>query len=319
MKYNVVITDSGFANHHPEESVLLDVAKVFKANWESEDELIEKTRSADALLVQWAPITNRVIEALTACKIIVRYGIGYDNIDLQAATRRGIVVCNVPDYCIEEVADHTIALALSSIRQIPETDKNIRDGKWNIMLPRPIAPFSSLNFGIAGFGRIAREVAKRALGVGFQVSAHDPFVDDSVMEAAGVNPVSLADLFRTADILSLHLPLNTETKYLVNTARLQTMKRNAIILNTSRGGLIDIDSLVISLNEGAIWGAALDVFEEEPLPPSHSIRNAKGTILSSHVAWYSNRSIPILQKMAAEEIARHLSGGSVINQVNKDQ
>lgn len=316
MKYNVTITDSGFSNHIPEETVLGNIAEVTKVSWENEDELIEKIRHADALLVQWAPITKRVIAALTACKIIVRYGIGFDNVDVSAAENKGIVVCNIPDYCIEEVADHTIALALSSIRQIAEVDKNVRNGQWNIMLPRPIAPISALTFGIAGFGRIARGVARRALGVGFQVCAHDPFIDNGVMEAAGVNPVSIADLFQTADILTLHLPLTDETKYIVDSPRLRTMKRNAVIINTSRGGLIDIDALVQCLNEGIIWGAALDVFEDEPLPRAHPVRDTRNVILSSHVAWYSDRSIPLLQRMAAEEINRYFTGKPVLNRVN---
>lgn len=315
MQYHIVVTDSGFPNHHQEEQILLQIGKVIKASWQNEDELLSAVATADALLVQWAPITRKIIAGLENCRIIVRYGIGYDNIDLDAAAEKGIVVCNVPDYCVDEVADHTLALTLSALRQIPETDQSIRNGNWNIMLSRPVAPFSGQSFCLAGFGRIARGVAKRALGMGFKVKAYDPFVDPEFMKALKVDSLSSEELFLEADILSLHLPLQAATKHFVNAQQLGKMKPNALIVNTSRGGLIDSNALAKSLSEGQVWGAALDVFEEEPLPKTHALRVAPGVTLSSHVAWYSNQSIPVLQSKAAEEIYRFFSGESVKNRV----
>lgn len=315
MEYQIIVTDSGFPDHGPENTVLAEVGGVRKVQWADEDELISNVRLADALLVQWAPITKRVIDALDSCRIIVRYGIGYDNIDLVAAAAKGIVVCNVPDYCVEEVADHTLALALAALRQIPETDRNIRNGHWSILLPRPVAPFSQLVFCLAGFGRIAREVARRAMGVGFRVGAYDPFVSAQTMRDFGVEPLTREELFASADVLSLHLPLNAETKHVINQNSLQSMKRGALIVNTSRGGLVHAEALAAGISTGEIWGAALDVFEDEPLPQNHVLRETAGVILSSHVAWYSSLSVPKLQTKAAEEVLRFLTGQAVANRV----
>lgn len=313
MRYKVVITDSGFPDHQREEEVLNAIADIEKITWTSEEELVKNASAADVLLIQWAPVTRRVIEGLTNCKALVRYGIGVDNIDLQAAREKGIPVCNVPDYCVEEVADHTISMVLSSLRQIPETDRRIRQGEWKIVLPRPMAPFSELNFCLAGFGRIARAVAGRAQALGFRVKACDPFVDPTIILAAGVDPVLPNDLFSQADVLSLHLPLQPDTYHFINETSLKMMKKNALIVNTSRGGLLDTDALRKAVLEGRIWGAALDVLEEEPISGSHPLLAVPGIVLSSHVAWYSTRSIPQLQQKAAEEALRALKGESLQN------
>lgn len=315
MEYNIVVTDSGFPNQDPERSVLKRIGDVRKIQWADENELIANTQMADALLVQWAPITKRVIDSLDSCRIIVRYGIGYDNIDLAAAASKGIVVCNVPDYCVEEVADHTLALALAALRQIPETDRNVRNGHWSIILPRPVPPFSQIKFCLAGFGRIAREVAKRAIGVGFVVSAYDPLIPPQTIRDCGVVPVTIEELFASADVLSLHLPLTGSTKHIVNEKSLKSMKPSALIVNTSRGGLVHDEALAESIATGKIWGAALDVFEDEPFPQNHALSKTEGVILSSHVAWYSTLSMPKLQTKAAEEVLRFFTDQVVVNRV----
>lgn len=311
----IVVTDTVFQNHLPEKEILKELGEVINIHWKNEDEFIEKLAGADALLVQMAPITKRVVDSLDDCRIIVRYGIGVDNIDLDAVRAKGILVCNVPDYCIDEVADHTIALALAALRQVVETDRQIRNGIWENMLPRPIASFSKLNFSLLGFGRIARNVAKRAAGIGFNVKAYDPFVSAESMQTMGVEFLSLEELLSQADILSLHLPLSSDTRHIINDERIGQMKKNALIVNTSRGGLIDTKALAARLTSGHIWGAALDVFEEEPVPATHPLRTAPGVILSSHMAWYSVQSIPELQRKAAEEIRRYLTGEALLNKV----
>ena len=316
MSYNVIITDSGFPNEIPEKEIL-EKAGCTLTTLQCRDaqQLKVKLSAADALLVQWAPITKEVIESLDQCKIIVRYGIGVDNVDLAAARDKGIPVCNVPDYCIHEVADHCIALAISVLRQIPETDQRIRKGDWHIMLPRPVASFSTLNFCLAGFGRIAREVARRANALGFKVKAYDPYVNGDDMRAEDVEPLSLEELFSEADILSLHLPLNKETAHFINKETIGKMKGSSIIVNTSRGGLIQSIALAEAVKNKEVWGAGLDVFEEEPLPANHPLCAVPGIILSSHVAWYSVQSIPVLQRKAAEEIVRGLNGEALRNRV----
>ncbi len=316
MSYNVIITDSGFPDNNPEKEILENInCSLTNIQCRDESQLRLQLNKADAVIVQWASITRRVIEHMIQCKVIVRYGIGVDNIDLVAAKEKGIPVCNVPDYCIDEVADHTIALALAALRQIRETDQRIRKGEWKIILPRPVSSFSNLNFCIAGFGRIAKEVAQRAIGLRFRVKAYDPFIDQAVIKAAGVEPVSLDQLLQEADVLSLHLPLNADTFHFINKGIIKKMKQSSLIVNTSRGGLIDSTALGEAVNNKEIWGAALDVFEEEPLPLNHILYQVPGVILSSHVAWYSIQSIPVLQRKAAEEALRALKGEPLLNRV----
>lgn len=316
MSYNVIITDSGFPNNNPEKEILGTInCSVNNIQCKEEPQLSSQVGKADALLVQWSPITRKVIEGLNQCRIIVRYGIGVDNIDLEAAQDKGIPVCNVPDYCINEVADHTIALTVAALRQIKETDQRTRKGDWKITLSRPVSSFSNLNFCIVGFGRIAREVAKRAIGLSFKVKAYDPFVNPAIIMAAGVEPLSLDKLLEDADVLSLHLPLIAGTTHFINKARLKRMKPGSLIVNTSRGGLIDSLALAEALAKKELWGAALDVFEEEPLPLNHLLYQIPGVLLSSHVAWYSIQSIPVLQRKAAEEVLRALKGELLLNRV----
>ena len=316
MSYNVIITDSGFPDNNPEKEILENMdCSVTNIQCKDESQLRSQVNKADALIVQLAPITRSVIESMNHCKVIVRYGIGVDNIDLVAAKEKAIPVCNVPDYCIEEVSDHTVALALAALRQIKETDQQVRKGDWRIMLPRPVSIFSNLSFCVAGFGRIAKEVAQRAIGLRFRVKAYDPFVDPAVIKAAGVEPVSLDQLLQDADVLSLHLPLNADTFHFINKASIKKMKQCSLIVNTSRGGLIDSTALAEALNNKEIWGAALDVFEEEPLALNHILYQVPGVILSSHVAWYSIQSILAFQRKAAEEALRALKGEPLLNRV----
>lgn len=315
--YNVIITDSGFPDNSPEREILGKIdCSVTNIQCKEEFGLSSQVSKADVLMVQWAPVTRRVIEKMDQCKAIVRYGIGVDNIDLVAAKEKGIPVCNVPDYCIEEVSDHTVALALAALRQIKETDLKVRKGEWRIMLPRPVSTFSSMNFCVAGFGRIAKEVASRAIGLRFHVKAYDPFVNQDVIKAAGVEPVSLDQLLSDADVLSLHLPLNADTHHFISTASLKKMKQSALIVNTSRGALIDSMALADALQNKEIWGAALDVFEKEPLAMDDILYQFPRVILSSHVAWYSVQSIPVLQRKAAEEALRALKGQPLLNRID---
>ncbi len=308
MLYSVIITDGMFPDHSIEESVLKGTGIVEKIEWEGETDLVSKIVEADALLVQYASITRDVLRRLKRCKVIVRYGIGVDNIDLEAARERGIRVCNVPDYCLNEVADHTIAMALAAIRQIGNVDREVRNGNWPSRLPQPVLPFSKLDFCLVGFGGIAREVARRALGLGFRVSAYDPYTDSSIFENDRVTESDLDTLMARADVLSLHIPSTPETRHIINECSIGKMKASALIINTSRGTLIDSSALADALAEGRIAGAALDVFETEPLSLSDRLRDVPNVILSSHIAWYSEESLLKLQENAAEEIRRVLGG-----------
>jgi D-3-phosphoglycerate dehydrogenase len=319
MAYKVIITDSSFPDNQQEREILEpNDCNVLLLQSKDESLLKRELRDADALLVQWAPITRGIIETLDKCKIIVRYGIGVDNIDLEAARDHSIPVSNVPDYCINEVSDHTIALAVAALRQVIEADRRIRSGKWSIGLPRAVSSFCNLNFCVAGFGRIGREVARRAVCLGFRVKVYDPYVEVGEIESLGVTAIfSSEELFGEADVLSLHLPLNEDTFHFINNESIKKMRSGSVIVNTSRGGLIDTEALAFAINNKVIWGAALDVFEQEPLPHDHVLFDIPGVILSSHVAWYSSESFLILQKKAAEEALRAVRGEPLLNQVIK--
>jgi D-3-phosphoglycerate dehydrogenase len=295
----VLITDHGFPSLQHEETAFAAAGlDLVVAQCKTADEVIAAARDADALLVQWAPVNAAVITALTRCKVIVRYGIGVDNVDLAAAKAKGIPVGNVPDYGVQEVAGHAVALGLALARQLPQLDARLRSGTWKITPDRPMPALGELAFATAGFGRIAR-------------AAH------AVAISSTGTKVGLEELFTRADLLSLHLPLTAETKHFVNAARLAAMKPTAILVNTARGPLIDTAALAAALQAGTVAGAGLDVYETEPLPADHPLRAAPRTLLTSHVAWYSESSIPRLQQLAAEEVVRGLRGEALKNRVNK--
>jgi D-3-phosphoglycerate dehydrogenase len=305
----VAISDCNFASFG-EERAMCDreghKLEIFQCK--TPEEVITKAADADALFVQYVPITESVLASLTRCKVIVRYGIGLDNIDLSAAKKHGIPVCNVPDYGIDEVADHAAALTLSLLRQILFLDGAVRAGHWPSATPTPMLSCKGMTFGVAGAGRIGRAVLERMRVFGFNLVAYDPYVSGEDLAALGAVKLSLDDLFVRADVLSLHLPLNADTRHLVDRGRLHAMKKHAILINTSRGGLIDTRALAEALDAGRIGHAGIDVFENEPLEPDHPLRARKNAILTPHIAYYSAASIVRLQQLAAEEVARALAG-----------
>jgi D-3-phosphoglycerate dehydrogenase len=317
-KYRVLITDHGFPNLRQQEAIIAAAgAELVVAQCKTPEEVIAVARDADALLVTWAPITAAVVAALPRCKVIVRYGVGFDNVDIAAAKAGGIAVCNVPDYGVREVAEHAVSLALALTRQLPQIDRRLRSGTWKTTPDRPMAALHQLVFATAGFGRIARAAHEMMRGFGGQRIAYDPYVTKESMAAAGVAKVELDQLFAQAEILSLHLPMTPETKHFVSAARLAQMKKTAILVNTARGLLVDTVALAAALQAGKIAGAGLDVYETEPVARDHPLFACANALLTSHVAWYSESSIPRLEQLAAEEIVRGLRGEPLKNQVNK--
>jgi len=317
----ILIADFGFKNIDPEQAVATAAGHaIVSAQCRTAAEVITAVRSTRpaALLVQWASINAEVIAALPeTVRVIVRYGIGVDNVDLAAASARGLPVCNVPDYCLDEVADHTLALALALARQLPQTHTRTLAGTWKITPPAPMPAFRTLIFATAGYGRIARRVIARAKGFGFNLAAYDPFVPAEAFAADGVRRLEPDELFALSDILSLHLPLTADTRHFVGGPRLARLKPTALVVNTSRGGLIDTHALAGALAAGRIAGAGIDVFEAEPLEPDHPLRAAPNAILTSHTAWFSEQSVPQLQHLAAEEAVRVLRGEAPRNRVNR--
>jgi len=281
----------------------------------TEEDVIQRCGSADVLLVQWAPITRRVLESLPRLKGVVRYGIGVNNIDLVAAKELGIGVANVPTYCIEEVSNHALAMILGLGRRIPQDHHRIVHGEWGIGPLLPIPAFIDMTLGLIGFGAIARRVAQKAKPFGFQIIASDPYVDDALLAANDVKRVDLDELLSSADIISLHCPLLPETTHLINSGTIKKMKTGVILVNTSRGPLIKEADLVEALQSKHVVGAGLDVFEEEPLPPSSMLRALPNVILTSHAASVSDRAVELLQIKAAEsarEFAKNQSPESIL-------
>lgn len=308
-RFTVVVTDSVFPSLDIERSVLGAVgAHLMTLQATREDELLEAVEDADGLLVCYAPVTQRVIERASRCRVIARYGIGVDNVDLQAAAARGIVVTNVPDYCIEEVSDHALALILACARRVVHLDRLVHTGRWDPKDALPIRRLQGQVLGLVGFGKIPRRVAAKAAGVGLLPVTFDPFVDAATCAAHGAKKVDLSTLLTEADFVSVHAPLTAQTRGLIGDAQLRRMKPTAFLINTARGPVVREAALVKALQAGWIAGAALDVVETEPLPPTHPLMTLPQVLLTPHVAFYSQESMQELQRKAAEEVARVLTG-----------
>lgn len=315
--WTVAVTDYGFPDLRPEEEVLGAIgASVVSSQCRTETEVADLCAQADAVLTQWAPVTAAAIERMERCRVIVRYGIGVDKVDLDAARARGIPVVNVPDYAIEEVADHTLALLLASVRKIPQVVTRVRQGEWNIAPCRPIIGLQGKRLGVAGFGNIARAVVKRAQAFGVEAIGYDPYVGEEAFRERGVRKVDWEELLTESDLLSVHLPLNAATRHLLGDEAFAKMKPSAFLVNTSRGGVIDSASLERAVREGRLAGAALDVLEEEPIAPDSPLLKLEQVLITSHCAWYSESSLVRLQHYAALEVKRVLEGGKPLHIVN---
>jgi D-3-phosphoglycerate dehydrogenase len=278
------------------------------------------THTADALMVTIQPVPAALIDAMQQCKIISRVGTGLDAIDLQAATRRGIWVTNVPDYSIDEVSTHALALMLSHARRLPVLFEMVRQSGWyNAALDRPVQRLATQTLGVVGYGRIGAATARKGRGVGFRVIVHDPFVAPDQIEADGCVSVALEHLLREADYVSLHCPLTASTRHLINASTLALMKPTALLVNTSRGGLIDEMALLDAVRAGALAGAALDVLNVEPPAPDHPFLHEPRIVLTPHNAWYSEQAKQDVRRKGAEEVVRVLSGARPINPVNTVQ
>ena len=307
----VVVTDCDFGPPFSlEEAELRAVgAELSVANSTNEDALIAAAAAADGLLVQYARITPRLMDAMPRCRVISRYGIGMDMIDLAGAQARGIICCNVPVFCVSEVADHVLALLLNLARHVTRLDSSVREGVWNV---REVAPgcerLDGQTLGLIGLGKIAQAVAVRARAFGMRVIAHSPRAPESVFRNAEVTPVELDDLLRTADFVSIHTPLRAQTWHLIGSAELGRMKSAAFLINSARGPVVDTDALAQALETGAIAGAALDVLEQEPMPKDSPLLSLPNLIITPHAAFYSKTSLTILRSETAAEVARVLSG-----------
>ncbi len=315
---SVVVTDTVFPSLDPERRVLADLAEVVLAPASDEATLRQVAADADAVLNCYAPLSADLIRSLRRCRIIARYGIGVDTVDLPAATAAGILVTNVPDYCIDEVSDHALALILALSRGLARARPATRAGTWDLASVRPLHRLRGQTLALLGFGRIARALAAKAAPLGVRILAYDPYLAPEAIRAGGAEPADLATALREADVVSVHVPLSAETRHLIGTAALEQMKPTAFLVNTARGGLVDTQALTAALQAGRLAGAALDVLESEPPPADLPLLRLPNVILTPHAAFYSEESLVELQTRAAEEVARVLRGEPPRSLVNAD-
>ncbi len=309
----VVITDSDLGEGVEEEVLEAAGHEVRRAAARTPEAIVEAALGAEALIVQWAPITAAVLAELPSVRFVSRLGIGVDMVDLEAATASGVAVANTPDYCIDEVVAHTLAFVLAATRGIVPHDRALRDGGWAPIATYPAAARPAQRaVAVVGLGRIGSRVATQLKAVGYRVLGVDPVAP----LPPGVEPAALDDALATADIVTLHLPLTAATRHLIDEAALRRMRRGAILVNTCRGGLVDEPALLAALAGGRLGGACLDVFEREPLPASSPLRSADSVVLSAHAAWYSPAALAELPRSAAVQVVDFLAGRTVPSIVN---
>ncbi len=319
MALRVVVTDHVGTDLAIERSLLEPLgAEVVPAPATDEETLAALARQADALLVCYAQVPRTVIAAAAegGVRVISRSGIGYDNIDIQAATEYGILVTNVPDYCLDEVADHTLALLLASARRVVQASDSVRRGGWSVP-QEGIHSLAGRQLTLVGIGRIGARVAERALAFGLRVVAYDPFVTAAPVAGIELAP-SLEEALASADFVSLHVPLTAESHHVIGARTIAQMKRAPVLINTSRGGLVDLEAASAALDDGRLAGIAFDVTEPEPLPEAHPLRKHQRSIITPHMAFYSAEAQAELKRRAADEVARALRNEPPRSPVNAD-
>jgi D-3-phosphoglycerate dehydrogenase len=296
----VVITDHEYPNLTYEKNVLTrDDIELEIHQCNTEDEVIDACRDADGIINLYAPITRRVIESLEKCKVITRYGVGVDTIDLDAATEKGICIGNVPDYGVDEVSDHALSLMLSLLRKIISANKTVKNDVWDVNTTKPIRRLNTLTIGLVGFGNIPRRLASKVKVLGLRVVVADPFLPREVAKEHDVELVSLDDLCKQADVISVHAPLTKSTRGMIGKEQFELMKKNTYLVNTARGPVVDEAALLEALESGTIAGAGLDVIEKEPIDRNHPFLTMDNVILTPHMAGYSEESAEEMRSKTA--------------------
>lgn len=318
-KSKVVVTDYSFPDLDTEQHILAAAGcELVGRQCKTEAELIDLCKEADAVITQFARVSATVIGAMARARVIVRYGIGVDNVDLEAARARNIPVCNIPDYCINEVADHTLAFILATTRQVLPHTLHLRAGKWGLAVPLAgLNTLRDLTVGVVGFGRIGREVVKRLVAFNSSVRVFDPVVPSAEIEKLGAQARPFDELLREADILTLHCPSTPQTRKLMNRDTFAKLKPGAILINIGRGDLVDTPALTAALESGHLGAAALDVFDPEPIPADHPILKMPNVILAPHIASASPAAVKRLRETAAKLALSAVRGESLANIVNQ--
>ncbi len=315
----VAVTDSVFPNLDPASAVLAKIgAELRLASAPSSEGILEVARNADAVLATYGKVTAEMIVQMPRCRVISRFGIGVDNVDIPAATSAGIVVTRVPDYCLDEVSDHAMALLLAMVRKIPSSNARTHSGRWEMKAVVPIHRLRGTVLGLVAFGQIPQLVAPKAQAFGIRVVTYDPYVSKQVAERAGVEQVEFDQLLKISDYISIHTPLAPATRHLFNADAFRRMKPTAYLINTARGPIIDEAALASALDQGHLAGAALDVMEQEPPASGSPLFGRDNVIVTPHTSFYSEESLVDLQTKAAEEVVRVLTGQAPKNPVNPE-
>jgi D-3-phosphoglycerate dehydrogenase len=317
--FKVFVAEKSYPDYEEEKQIVEENGgALFFAYCESERDIVAQCTGTNAVLLRQTPMGELAFRSLPGLRAVCRYGTGCDNVDIRQATKFGVVVTSVPDYCIGEVADHAIALLFSLIRRVPLRDRLVRDGEWDLGPRYPVFRTTGKTFGLVGYGRTAREVRKKLSGFGFRFFACDPYVENSVFDTDGTTPLDFKKLAIVCDYLSIHLPLSEETYHLFDLATFRMMKKNAVLVNTSRGPIVDQRALYTALKERFIGGAALDVYESEPFDTKSPLCGLDNVVLSDHAAWYSEESRRELQRRTAQEAVCVLTGGIPEHAVNPE-
>ena len=305
----IAVTDSPFPSLDPAKAALARIDPELRvANSTSADDILAVARDADAILVTYAKLPGELLRQLRRCKAIGRFGLGVDNIDIAAAAKIGITVTYVPDYCMQEVSDHAMALLLALARKVPQSNALVQAGRWDMPAVVPIHRLAGRVLGLVGFGNIPRALAPKAKAFGLRVVAHDPYVSQHALAAAGVEGMSFDRLLEISDFVSIHAPLLPATRGLFNAEVFRKMKQGACLINTARGPLVDEDALLAALDSGRLVGAALDVVAVEPLPKQSRLIGRDNVVLTPHTGFYSVEALNELQTKCAADVARVLSG-----------
>lgn len=318
MKYKIYITDYDFNSIEE----IKDTLSTFDCEFidlqtKDENTLLKSLSDADGIIVQYSKITPKILDAMTKCKVISRLGIGVDMVDTKYAASKGILVCNVPNYCIDEVADHTLALILSIARKIIPLNNSVKKGIWDaIGVSKPIFNLKKQVLGIIGFGKIPQNLYAKVKQIFGDVIVFDPYVSKDIIEKYDINLVTFYNILRSSDIIVILCPLTDETKYLFDINQFYLMKKNSFIVNTSRGAIINTSSLYYALKNNLIAGAALDVLEQEPPGIDNELLKFENTIITPHAAYYSEESLSELKRLAALNVIKVLKSETPVNVIN---
>ena len=317
MRYRVLVTDYVWPTLDREQGVLEPVGvELIPAPSGDEETLARLAADVDGIMTCFASVTPTVVRAPTQLKVIARYGIGVDNIAVDVATDRDVVVTNVPDYCVEEVAEHALALLFACARRLALYDRRVRGGEWNSKVGMPLYRINGKTLGIVGFGQIGRRVAAKAQALGLHILAYSPHLTPAEAQQAGCRAVSLTELLKESDFISLHLPLTPQSAEMFDRERFNQMKPGAVFLNTSRGGLVESAALAEALESGHLAAAGIDVLPQEPPDLGEPLLRQENLVVTPHVAFYSEESLAELQTRTAQSVARVLQGlmpESVVN------